>query len=54
MKKELFITFDKPWFPNEDTVAGILKRLDVGEQVSLYKLKEACKKEGKEFNIIFN
>lgn len=54
MKKELFITFDESWFPKENTVAEILQKLDMGEQASLSKLKEACEKEGIEFNIIFD
>ena len=49
----LFITFDKPWFPLEDTVDGLLRRLNMGEEVSLSKLKKACKKEGREFKIEF-
>lgn len=54
MKEELFITFDESWFPKENTVAEILQKLDMGEKVSLSKLKEACEKEGIEFNIIFD
>lgn len=53
MKKELSITFDEPWFPEENTVSGILQRMDIGEQISLSKLKEACKREGREFKIEF-
>ena len=51
MKKELFITFNESWFPEENTVSGILQRLDMGEQISLSKLREACKREGIEFKI---
>lgn len=53
MEKELFITFNEPWFPKENTVEGLLKRLDMGEQISLSQLKKACEKEGREFKIVF-
>lgn len=54
MKREpLFIVFDKPWFPSDDSVDGLLQRLDMGEEIPISKLKEACKKEGREFNIKF-
>lgn len=51
MKKELFITFDESWFPSEDTVNGLLSRLDMGEHISISKLQKACKKEGRKFKI---
>lgn len=54
MEKELFITFNEPWFPKEDTVEGLLKRLDMGEQISLSELKNACEKERIEFKIVFD
>ena len=47
----LFVTFDKPWFPSEDTVDGLLSRLDMGECISISKLQKACIKEGKKFKI---
>jgi len=47
----LFITFDKSWFPSEDTVDGLLSRLDMGEHISISKLQRACAKEGREFKI---
>ena len=47
----LFITFDKPWFPSESTVDGLLLRLDMGEHISISKLQKACIKEGREFKI---
>ena len=47
----LFITFDRPWFPSEDTVDDLLLRLDMGEGVSISKLQKACIKEGREFKI---
>lgn len=47
----LFVTFDKPWFPSEDTVDGLLSRLYMGEPISISKLQKACKKEGREFKI---
>ena len=53
MEKELFITFNESWFSKEDTVEGLLKRLDMGEQISLSELKNACEKEGREFKIVF-
>ena len=49
----LFVTFDKSWFLSEDTVDGLLLRLDMGEEISLLKLKKACEKEGREFKIEF-
>ena len=51
MEQKLFITFDKLWFSEDDTVEGLLMRLDMGEKIPLSKLKEACKKEGREFKI---
>ena len=45
------ITFDRPWFPSEDTVDGLLSRLDMGERISISKLQRACIKEGREFKI---
>ena len=51
MEQKLFITFDKPWFSEDDTVEGLLMRLDMGEEIPLSKFKEACKKEGREFKI---
>lgn len=47
----LFVTFDRPWFPSEDTVDGLLSRLDMGEHISISKLQKACIKEGREFKI---
>ncbi len=47
----LFVIFDKPWFPSEDTVDSLLLRLDRGEGVSISKLQKACIKEGREFKI---
>ena len=47
----LFVTFDKPWFPSEDTVDGLLSLLDMGERISISKLQKACRKEGREFKI---
>ena len=47
----LFVTFDKSWFPSEDTVDGLLSRLDMGESISISKLQKACVKEGREFKI---
>ena len=46
-----FVTFDEPWFPSEDSVDGLLMRLDMGEEIPLSKLKKACEKEGREFKI---
>ena len=48
---EYFITFDKPWFPSEDSVDGLLRRLDIGEEIPISKLNSACEKEGIEFKI---
>ena len=50
---ENFIIFDKPWFPSEDSVDGLLRRLDMGEEIPISKLKSACEKEGREFKIAF-
>lgn len=50
-QEPIFITFDKPWFPSEDTVDGLLSRLDMGESISVSKLKKACEKEGRGFKI---
>lgn len=47
----LFVTFDKPWFSSEDTVDGLLSRLDMGEHISISELQKACIKEGREFKI---
>lgn len=47
------IIFDRPWFSSEDTVDDLLMRLDMGEEISLSKLKTACAKEGREFKIEF-
>ena len=47
----LLVTFDKPLFPSEDTVYGLLSRLDMGERISISKLQRACIKEGREFKI---
>lgn len=47
----LFVTFDKPWFSEDNTVEGLLMRLDMGEEIPLSKLKKACKKEGRKFKI---
>ena len=47
----LFVTFDKPWFPSEDIVDGLLSRLDMGEYILVSKLQKACIKEGREFKI---
>jgi hypothetical protein len=49
--RPLFVTFDKPWFPSEDTVEGLLSCLDMGESISVSRLKKACIKEGREFKI---
>ena len=46
-----FVTFDEPWFPSEDSVDGLLMRLDMGEEIPISKLKKACEKEGREFKI---
>ncbi len=51
MKQEIYITLDKRWFSEEDTVEGLLMGLDIGEEIPLSKFKEACKKEGREFKI---
>jgi hypothetical protein len=52
MKQEpFFITFNKPWFSEDDSVNGLLQRLDLGEKIPLSKFKEACKKEGIKFSI---
>lgn len=48
-----FITFDEPWFPSEDSVDGLLRRLDMGEEIPISKLKSVCEKEGREFKIVF-
>lgn len=45
------IIFDEPWFPSEDTVDGLLLRLDMGERISISKLQKACMKEGRKFKI---
>jgi len=45
------ITFDKSWFPSEDTVDGLLSRLDMGEHISISKLQKACIKVSREFKI---
>lgn len=50
---EFFVAFDEPWFPSEDSVDGLLRRLDIGEEISLSKLKKACEKEGRGFKIEF-
>ncbi len=47
----LFVTFDKPWFPSEETVDGLLSRLYMGEHILISKFQKACIKEGKEFKI---
>ena len=47
----LFVTFDKPWFPSEDTVDGLLLHLDMGEPILISKLQKACIKEGRKFKI---
>lgn len=49
--RPLFVTFDKPWFSLDDTVDGLLSRLDMGEPISISKLQKACIKEGKKFKI---
>lgn len=49
--RHLFITFDKPWHFPDDSVDGLLMRLDMGEQIPIFKIKEACKKEGRKFKI---
>lgn len=52
MKQEfLTMTFEKSWFPREDTVDGLLRRLDLEERIPLSIFKEACKKEGRKFII---
>ncbi len=51
MEQELFITFNEQWSFPDDSIKGLLMRLDFGEQIPLCKLKEACKKEGKKFKI---
>lgn len=50
-QEPFFITFDKSWCPSEDTVDDLLLRLDMGESISVSKLKKACEKEGREFKI---
>lgn len=50
----LFVTFDESWFPSEDSVDGLLRRLDMGEEIPVSKLKSACEKEGREFKITFD
>ena len=47
----LFIIFDEPWFPSEDTVDNLLLRLDMGEHISISKFQKACIKEGRKFKI---
>lgn len=47
----LFVVFDKPWCFPDDSVDGLLMRLDMGEQIPISKIKEACKKEGRKFKI---
>ena len=51
--ESFFVIFDETWFPSEDSVDGLLMRLDMGEEISLSKLKTACAKEGREFKIEF-
>ena len=50
-QKSLIVTFEKPWLENENTVEGLLQKLDFGETIPIIKLQEACKKEGKNFNV---
>ena len=49
--QSLFVTFDESWLPSEDTVDGLLLRLDMREHISISKLQKACIKEGREFKI---
>ena len=49
--RDIYITLDKRWFSEDDTVEGLLMRLDIGEEIPLSKFKEACKKEWREFKI---
>jgi hypothetical protein len=49
--RPLFVTFDRPWFPSDDIVDGLLSRLDMGEHISISKLQKACIKEGRKFKI---
>jgi hypothetical protein len=51
--ESFFVTFDGPWFPSEDSVDGLLRRLDMGEEIPISKLKSVCEKEGREFKIVF-
>lgn len=53
MKQELFITFDKPWYPNKDTVDRLLQELDMGEEISLADFEKACIREGRKFIVKF-
>lgn len=48
-----FVAFDESWFPSEDSVDYLLRRLDMGEEIPILKLKKACEKEGREFKIEF-
>ncbi len=52
MNAEYFtLKLNEPWFPFEDSVDGLLRRLDMGEEIPISKLKTACAKEGIEFKI---
>jgi hypothetical protein len=54
MNAEYFtLKFDESWFPDPNSVDGLLKRLEMGEAVHIKILKEACEKEGRVFKIEF-
>ena len=50
-QKSFIVTFEKPWLEDENTVEGLLQKLDFGEAIPITKLQEACKREGKKFII---
>ena len=48
----ILLTFEEPWFSNDNSVEGLLRSLDLGESVAVKDLKEACEREGITFKII--
>jgi hypothetical protein len=52
MNAEYFtLKFDEPWFPDPNSVDGLLERLEMGEAIPIKIIKEACEKEGRVFKI---
>lgn len=46
--KLFYLQFEKPWFGGVD---DLLRRIDMGESITLMELKEACDREGRELII---